>query len=156
MECWTQIKHSKAEADAVATTATGTHTKKIQFDSVFKSHVMGPRCMMPSCLRKLLLRWPKLCTHHMHHDNSVHVLYVFQVPLHLCSILPYYTFRWNALPIFSQKKEKKNRTPINSQSEGERFCIPKNSERWLVTGPLFHTIFLPQCTNELFRFIVRA
>lgn len=38
------------------------------FDSVFKSHVMGPRWMMPSYLCKLLLHWPKMCTHHIHHE----------------------------------------------------------------------------------------
>lgn len=85
------------------------------FDLVFKSHVMGPRWMMPSYLCKLLLHWPKMCTHHIHHEPHP------QIHIQVCrlqqSILCATEFHWNPLPIFGSG----NQTMINSPSEGELF-----------------------------------
>lgn len=148
------IRHKKNTLKAGAATTTA---EKNHFDSVFKSHVMGPRCMMPSCLCKLLLFWPKLYTHHIHHDIHVHVC--------LCNISYYCiciptTFRWNALPIFSPKKDRVRTKKSNSgQFPKRRWALYTQKTFMLVGNKLaFHNIWSRGREREkkLLRFIVRA
>ena len=65
---------------------------------------MGPRWMMPTYLCELLLNWPKMYTHRIHHTV------VRCAGVHVC-VYTFATYKV-LLPIFSN-----NQTTINSQSE---------------------------------------
>lgn len=70
---------------------------------------MGPRCMMPSRLCKLLLHWPKMCTHHIHHD--IHDSWIRLHTIHtLCATL---NFIETSLPIFGFEIRLRWNPPVN-------------------------------------------
>lgn len=91
------------------------------FDSVFKSHVMGPRWMMPSYLCKLLLHWPKMCTHHIHHEPhpQIHIQVCRLQQSTLCatlnSIETRYQFSALEIRLWSIPQAKVSFFPINKQ-----------------------------------------